>query len=266
MKINRSKAIRKYLRFFRLVFGIKAPYNVILDGNFIYEAIKHKIDLVDRIKSSLQGDEVRLFVTSSIMAELKKIGTRAQQALDFSTKFCQEIDDSKFLDFGDAAADRLSAMMKQIQDNWVKGTGDKDYTVRYFVATQDKKLRKCLGGIAGTPLFYLNNVSFVMEPPSKASKNFNSDVESNKVALNEKESAIVNQLTEKSKGKKRKGDGNVICTSASVDPQEKKLLEKDSEQRVKKKARAANPLSSRTADLTSSKTKKKKVAKFRGGA
>lgn len=263
MKINRAKAIRKYLKFYRLVFGIKAPFNVILDGNFIYEAIKHKIDVLDRVKRSLQGEEVRLFVTSSILAELKKVGPRAEQALEFATKFCHEIDDSKFLDFGEAAADRLSAMMKQTQDNFVKGTDDKDCTARYFVATQDKKLRKCLGGIPGTPLFYLNNVSFVMEPPSNASKNFNRDIEGQKVALNEKESAIVSQLMDKTKGKKRNAAGNVV----GAGPEEKDSSEKvgGTDQRVKKKAKAANPLSTRPADVGSSKSRKKKAARFRGG-
>ena len=90
------------------------------------------------------------------------------------------------------------------------------------MATQDKQLRKCLGGIPGTPLFYLNNVSFVMEPPSQASKNFNRDVENYKVALNDKESAIVNQLTKQSKSKKRKDYENVVGT----DSKEMGLVEK----------------------------------------
>ena len=52
-----------------------------------------------------------------MILELKKIGLRAERALEFATKFCHEIDDSKFLEFGDAAADRLSAMIKQTQEN-----------------------------------------------------------------------------------------------------------------------------------------------------
>lgn len=269
MKINRTKAIRKYLRFFRLVFGIKAPYNVILDGNFIFEAIKSKVDLLDRIKSSLMGDEVRLFVTSSIIAELKKIGSKGEPALEFATKYCEEIDDSKFLDFGEAASDRLSAMIKQNHDKWTQRATDKIY-IRYFVATQDKKLRKCLGGIPGTPLFYLNNVSFVMEPPSQASKSFNNDLEGSKVALNSQESAIVEKLKTSTKGKKRKlGKDNVVgapSTLASVDPQEKEALNKEVEQRIRKRARESNPLASRAADTASAKSKKRKAAKFKRGA
>ena len=41
---------------------------------------------------------------------------------------------------------------------------------KYFVATQDKELRQILGSRTGIPLIYLNNVTFVLEPPSNYSK------------------------------------------------------------------------------------------------
>lgn len=47
---------------------------------------------------------------------------------------------------------------------------------KYFVATQDKELRLILGSITGIPLIYLNNVTFVLEPPSNNSKEANKKV------------------------------------------------------------------------------------------
>ena len=265
MKVNRAKSIRKFLRFFRLVFGLKAPYFVLLDGNFLFEATKYKIDILDRIKSSLQGDEVRLVVTGSVLAELKKVGAKAKAALDYAEKCCEIIDDSTFLEFGETPGDKMTAMVKSLQQEWVKDPQRQGHR-RYFVATQDKKLRKCLSGIAGTPLFYLNNVSFVMEPPSQTSKDFNTDVEGAKTALNEQETEIVQKLTGSGSGKKRKRD-NVVSgdedKSGSTDTKEKETEQQQQQARTKHKAKAANPMSSRPADKHSSKTQKKKKAQYK---
>ena len=54
MKVNRSKLIRKHLRFFRLTFGLESPYHILLDGNFIYYCISHKIGIYVRLSSLLQ--------------------------------------------------------------------------------------------------------------------------------------------------------------------------------------------------------------------
>ncbi len=271
MKINRSKAIRKFLRFYKLVFGLKAPYFVILDGTFLFEAMKYKIDVLDRVKNTLQGEEVKLFVTESALTELRKVGAKAKAALEYAEKCCEVINDDKFLTFGEGASDKLSAMIKTIQDEWVKDPQHKGYR-RYFVATQDKTLRKCLSGIAGTPLFYLNNVSFVMEPPSKASKEFNRDVEDAKSALNTTETSIVEKLISGGSNTKKRKRNNVIGQEdESVKGRSKSNGEqatahnKDNgaqSERVKHKAKAANPLSNRKAEDGSSKQKKKKKAKY----
>jgi U3 small nucleolar RNA-associated protein 23 len=261
MKVNRAKSIRKFLRFFRLVFGLKAPYFVLLDGNFLFEATKYKIDILDRIKSSLQGDEVRLVVTGSVLAELKKVGAKAKAALDYAEKCCEIIDDSTFLEFGETPGDKMTAMVKSLQQEWVKDPQRQGHR-RYFVATQDKKLRKCLSGIAGTPLFYLNNVSFVMEPPSQTSKDFNTNVEGAKTALNEQETEIVQKLT--GSGKKRKRDNVVSGVEDKGGSSDTKGTETEQQQvRTKHKAKAANPMSSRPADMHSSRTQKKKKAQYK---
>jgi len=42
MRVTRAKFYRKYLRFYRIVYNIVAPYNVLIDGNFVFAAIKNK--------------------------------------------------------------------------------------------------------------------------------------------------------------------------------------------------------------------------------
>ena len=81
MRVNRSKFIRKYLRFFQIVFGIEPKYNIILDGNFIFAALKVKIDILERLRRLLQDNDIRLFVLKSVVDELKKVGDAAKSSL-----------------------------------------------------------------------------------------------------------------------------------------------------------------------------------------
>ena len=53
MRLKRGKEGRKTLQFYRLNFGITAPYAVLLDGNFIHAATSQKIDLKARLSKQL---------------------------------------------------------------------------------------------------------------------------------------------------------------------------------------------------------------------
>lgn len=85
--------MRKHLRFYRIVYGILDPYDVLLDGNFIFAALEHKLDIRDRLMRLLQGSEIKLYVTKSALKELETIGSKGEKALEFATKFCTCIDD-----------------------------------------------------------------------------------------------------------------------------------------------------------------------------
>ena len=78
---------------------------IILDGNFIFAAIKFKIDIRDRIQKLLQGNEIKLYVLSSILQELETVGSKAQSALEFAKSCCEVINDEKVI--GETAGDRL---------------------------------------------------------------------------------------------------------------------------------------------------------------
>ena len=99
MRLNRAKFIRKYLRFFRVVFNLVPRYNVsfaslylpiictsiltfhikpvliqiILDGNFIFGAIKFHVDIEERLRKLLQN-EIKLFILRSSIQELEGLG------------------------------------------------------------------------------------------------------------------------------------------------------------------------------------------------
>jgi rRNA-processing protein FCF1 len=80
MRINRSKVVRKCLKFFRLIYNLQAPFNIILDANFIIEALDYKIDIFDRLLKLLQCTEVRLHILNSAL-ELLKQGINIEQPI-----------------------------------------------------------------------------------------------------------------------------------------------------------------------------------------
>lgn len=94
MRVNRAKMVRKYLRFFRLVYQISPSYNVLLDGNFIYAALKNNINIADRLAKMLQGEEFTLYVLQSSLDELRTIGAKGETALAYGLHKCTALDDS----------------------------------------------------------------------------------------------------------------------------------------------------------------------------
>ena len=95
MRVTRGKFVRKYLKFYEIVYGISAPYDVLLDGNFIYHAMKYKIDLLDRFKSLLQGNNVKFHVISSVIKELNDIGEKGKQVSEYIRRYCSVIQDDE---------------------------------------------------------------------------------------------------------------------------------------------------------------------------
>lgn len=105
MRVNKAKFVRKYLRFYRIVFRLQQPYNVILDGNFIHQALKYKLDIHERLTKLFQDAVVKLFIQQSVLNELQNIGSVVRDSIVWSNKFCQLIDDTKY--DGDTPAKKL---------------------------------------------------------------------------------------------------------------------------------------------------------------
>ena len=245
MRVNRAKQIRKHLKFYKLVCGVNLPYNVILDSNFIYAALKVKLDIRERLDKMLQiagGDTAVLYVTQSALDELRHLGSKGATALEFGQSHCTVIKDSEFAN-EELPHEKLLMFLQNMKLN-----PDDSRSRTYFVASQDKELRAAINNrIAGIPLIYLNKVSVVLEPPSEASRNFKRSVEKSKSKMSETERTIVNEI--KSNEAKRE---------EARQAQAFKLAE-----RIKKKATAANPLSCRKADSSSKTSKRKKSDKYR---
>ena len=178
MRVNRAKAIRKYLRFFRLIFGISPRYNILLDGNFIFAALKYKVDITERLTKLLQNAEVRLFILQTSLDELEVVGEKAATSLAFAKSFCEILNDKVQMQ-GDTLSDKAYKFL----DSQVNPSSSSAKTRRYILASQDKELRSRAASLPGVPIIYLNKVALVLEPPSDASLNYNKRLEASKSSL-----------------------------------------------------------------------------------
>lgn len=163
MRILRAKAVRKHLRFYKLIFNIKAPYHVIVDGNFIFAALKHKFDVKHRLEALLQ-DDVQLFILQSSLDELLSVGEKAAAAVAYARSCCELIRDSS------SNQDSRTPIVQFLEGVVREGKR------RYFFASQDDVLRSLVKNLPGIPTIYFNKVTLVLEAPSAASQNFTAEV------------------------------------------------------------------------------------------
>ncbi|CAM9887901.1 unnamed protein product [Laminaria digitata] len=182
MRVTRAKQYRRHLRFFRIVYGISAPYKasfgrenqwlnpimapVILDGNFMHGCISAKVDIQQRLASVLQGASLQLFVPRAAREELKALGPDFQDAYKFAMGHCRglplppnrnpEGDDEETSE-ADPAREILATI-------------GPDNAAKYLVASQDEKLRVKLRRVPGCPLVFVSRTVLLMEQPSGKTK------------------------------------------------------------------------------------------------
>lgn len=250
MRVDRAKLIRKYLRFFRLVYSLIPRYKIILDGNFIFAGLKSNIDIYERLGKLLQGSDIKLYVMKSVINELAVVGKKAQSALDYAKEKCEIIDDTNIS--GETPSEKLIGWLSNLSTMTNRTTNFQEDAVRnFFVATQDRELRKDIGNIPGTPIIYFNKVTLVLEPPSEASHRFGQMLESEKVAVTDSETALLKKLS--------KTSVNVTSSSQQATPAVDLYLER----KRKRKASSPNPLSNRPPEKESKASKRKKLSSIR---
>ncbi|CAK4081682.1 unnamed protein product [Aphanomyces euteiches] len=211
MRYLRAKHIRKALRQFQFLCGIKPPYKVLLDGNFIAMCLKMHVDIAERVPKFLQTDKCNYFVTRAVLDELKKVAEMDKEMLtawETAKKF--EVLNGKQGD--DATASIVAAV------------GDRNAR-KYIVATQETELRATLRKVPGVPLIYLNRSVLVFEDMSEAT-----------LRISRKDDHL--KMTKLNENEKRKLDA--LEEDKPLDPPVKKP-------RLQKKAKGPNPLSMKKA-------------------
>ncbi|XP_008536945.1 rRNA-processing protein UTP23 homolog isoform X2 [Equus przewalskii] len=73
MKITRQKHAKKNLGFFRNNFGVREPYQILLDGTFCQAALRGRIQLREQLPRYLMG-ETQLCTTRCVLKELETLG------------------------------------------------------------------------------------------------------------------------------------------------------------------------------------------------
>lgn len=160
-------------------FGVQRPYKVLLDGNFLHACSKNKINVRDRLAAVLNDRDVDCLVPSAVVEELTAIGDPCEDALHLASTFKRAQDRSvqkKKKTGAVAGAGSISAAEGILK---LVGTTNRH---RYVVCTQDEALRKSLNAIPGVPIIYLNIGVAVLEPPTRASREFNASRELKKMA------------------------------------------------------------------------------------
>ncbi|KAG1707357.1 hypothetical protein DVH05_026549 [Phytophthora capsici] len=161
MRYLRAKGIRKALRQFHFLCGIKPPYKVLLDGNFIAMCIQMKVDVQERVPKYLQvkSHECEFYVPRAALEELKMLGETTKEAYDLAKSFKV----AEAYDQDDSSDDKSVDVSKQIQSI----IGEKNER-KFVVCTQEVELRKALRLVPGVPLIYLNRSVLVFEEISRA--------------------------------------------------------------------------------------------------
>ena len=72
-KIKRQKTVKKHLQFYQNNFGIKPPYNILLDGTFCKAALKCQVNIGDQLPKYLDS-EVKIFTTKCVLSECEALG------------------------------------------------------------------------------------------------------------------------------------------------------------------------------------------------
>jgi len=211
MRHERRKQYRGYLKFFERTFGVRAPFKVICDGNFLHHFVTHGMgadvkELLRMLATVFETEQIELFVTEAVLRELEDIGAEKTLAL---AKQLEPLRVGKSLEES-RAMDPPLAIKKLV------GFINKR---RYVVATQDEELRQILRDIPGVPLLFLQRVLVGLEAPSAKSHEFWSKQEQKKLQAGKEERKRLKVLetaakseedasTEQDKGKKNKRSAN----------------------------------------------------------
>ncbi|XP_075405458.1 rRNA-processing protein UTP23 homolog [Tenrec ecaudatus] len=180
MKITRQKHAKKHLGFFRNNFGVREPYQLLLDGTFCQAALRGRIQLREQLPRYLQA-ETQLCTTRCVLKELETLGKELYGAKLIAQK-CQVRHCPHFKNAVSGSECLLSMV----------GEGNPHH---YFVATQDQNLSVKVKKRPGIPLLFIIQNTIVLDKPSPKTIAFVKAVEAGQlVSRHEKQS--IQQLKE----------------------------------------------------------------------
>ncbi|KAK9476776.1 Fcf1-domain-containing protein [Lipomyces japonicus] len=168
MRQKRSKNYRKQMSAYTTAFGFRKPYQVLVDGDIVYDATKYKMNLSKSLESVVQS-EIKPMITQCCIKSLYDRGDEAAEAVALAKTF--ERRRCNHLETPLTQAECLSSVVN------VKGKNKH----RYVVATQNQQVRRQFRSIPATPLIYINRSVIIMEPMSPITEQAKSKFETEKL-------------------------------------------------------------------------------------
>lgn len=229
MRHLRAKGIRKALRQFHFLCGIKAPYRVLLDGNFLAMCVQMKVDVRERLPKVLQvkAHDCELCVPRAALRELELLGDSMREAFELAQQL--QVVEHDAIDGEQQEVDVTKVIAALV--------GDRNER-KFVVCTQEVELRKTLRSVPGVPLIYLNRSVLVFEDISRATL----------AIVRSEEKAKLSKLDVNEKRK--------LEAVAGSDEEDGDL----NLPRKKRRAKAPNPLSVKKSTKKKVRVKKKKIA------
>ncbi|KAL9609122.1 MAG: hypothetical protein Q9167_006083 [Letrouitia subvulpina] len=132
--------------FFKHNTALVPPYSVLVDTNFLSHTVQHKLDLLPTMMDCLYAKCIPI-ITSCVMAELEKLGTRYRIALRIARDERWER-----LPCAHAGAYADDCLVDRVQKHRI-----------YIVATNDRDLKRRIRKIPGVPIMSVARGRYVIE-------------------------------------------------------------------------------------------------------
>ncbi|KAL4064819.1 Fcf1-domain-containing protein [Scleroderma yunnanense] len=150
MRQKRAKTYRKLMSLYRLSFGFREPYQVLVDAEMCRIATESHINLEKQLGTVLQGS-VKPMITQCCIHELYLQGKAQQPTVDLAKTFERRKCNHKEAIPGDEC---LASVVGDTNKH------------RYVIATLSQPLRAQLRLIPAVPIVHINRAVMILEPPS----------------------------------------------------------------------------------------------------
>ena len=237
MKGKKYKRSQHYVQnIYEKYFGIRKPYQVLVDAPFCIETLKIKIAPMEAL-TEVFGGAVKLMTTPCIQSELQAYDRvneagAAFVARRFEVRRCQH--EKGKMTGSECIRDLISTKNPH----------------HYCVAGQDLELRKQLRNVAGVPLIFILRDTVVMEAPTDKTIAMTKRIEQKK--LKKVDLEIIKKVTDQIVSSvKTNEDADDLEKTSKPKNKKKKIKQKNPNPLSCKKAKKANESNSKTSTTKS---------------
>ncbi|KAA0185390.1 hypothetical protein HAZT_HAZT007809 [Hyalella azteca] len=152
MKIRRYKRVKASMEFYKKNFGFRAPYNVLIDGTFCFEAKEKKVKIREQLPNYLRS-ELNIVTTQCCIIEVENL-LRLKKSLSGCCQILKQFAVHRCGHEGQPLTS-TSCIMSML---------DKGNPHRYIVASNDPSLRNLIRHTyCGVPQIFMVGVAPTLE-------------------------------------------------------------------------------------------------------